>query len=169
MANKTIYVSNKDENVYKEAQKIAGEALSSVISRALKEFVDRSKALKGEMRQISVGVGPENSTREQRFIGNQVGKWKGFSRDKAYWQTANIYETQKNYIVVHLTTVSKAEAVTDPKNWKNTTGAKKDIKNSELLIAKKVTEFSDKVAPELLTKVKDSLKKEEVKVDYLDL
>ena len=169
MANKTIYVSNKDENVYKEAQKIANEALSSVISRALREFVDRSKAIKGEMREISVNVGPKSSLREQRFIGNQIGKWKGFSKDKEYWQTAKIYETQKKNIAICLTTVCKAAAVTDPKNWKNSTDSKKDIENSELLIANKITELNEKLSPELLTKVKEALKKEEVKVDYLDI
>ena len=44
MPNKTIYVSQKDIPLFEEAQQLAGEALSTVISRALKEYVIRNKA-----------------------------------------------------------------------------------------------------------------------------
>lgn len=169
MGNKTIYVKHGDENVYKEAQKIAGEALSSVVSRALREFVDRSKALKGEMREISVNVGSTDSIREQRFIGNQIGKWKGFSKDKEQWQTAKIYETQKGNLVILLTTVCKAEVITNPKDWKKNTKALKDVQYSELLNAKKPKELKSKIPAELLQKAEDALKKEEKKVEYLDI
>lgn len=168
MGNKTIYVKGSDENVYKEAQRIAGEALSSVISRSLREFVDRSKAIKGEMREISVNVGTKDAIREQVFIGNQIGKWKGFSYDKEYWQTAKIYETQKGNVAVLLTTVCKAEVITNPRDFKKNV---ESLKNSraELITAKKPKELKDKIASELLQKVEDLLKKEENKVEYLDI
>ncbi len=169
MANKTIYVSDKDENVYKEAKEIAGEALSSVISKALREFVDRSKALKGEMREISVGVGSKDAIREQRFIGNQVGKWRGFSRDKEYWQQAKIYETQKGSVAIHLTTVCKANLITNPKDWKKKGEYLQDVSSAELLVAKKPKDLKDKISDDLLKKAEDALKKEEKKIEYLDI
>ncbi|MDO8507197.1 MAG: EXLDI protein [bacterium] len=169
MGNKTIYVKGSDENVYKEAQKIAGEALSSVISKALREFVDRSKALKGEMREISVNVGSKDAMREQKFIGNQIGKWRGFSKDKEYWQTAKVYETQKGNIAILLTTVCKASLMTNPRDWKKNHEYYKDVANSELLTAKKPKEFKDKIPEDLLKKIEDLLKKEENKVEYLDI
>ncbi len=168
MANKTIYVKGSDENVYKEAQKIAGEALSSVVSRALREFVDRSKALKGEMREIAVNVGPKDKMREQRFVGNQIGKWKGFSRDKEFWQTAKIYETQKGNVVILLTTVCKANFAANPGELKKNPEALKDT-STELLTAKKPKELKDKISDDLLKKAEDALKKEEKKVEYLDI
>lgn len=169
MANKTIYVSNKDENVYKEAQRIAGDALSSVITRSLKEFVDRSKAIKGEMREISVKVGSKDNTREQRFIGNQVGKWKGFSKDKEYWQTAKIFETQKGNVVILLTTVCKSSRLTNPKDWKGKAEHDDDVNYAELLVAKNPKDLEDKIPEELIKKAEDLLKKEEKKVEYLDI
>ncbi len=169
MANKTIYVSNKDENVYKEAQRLAGEALSSVVTRSLKEFVDRSKALKGEMREISVNVGPEKAMREQIFIGNQIGKWKGFSKDKEYWQTAKIYETQKGNIAVLLTTVCKSSLLTSPKDWKEKAEHYTEVKSAELLSGKKPKDLSEKLPDDFIKKLENLLKKEEKKIDYLDI
>lgn len=168
MGNKTIYVKSSDENVYKEAQRIAGEAMSSVISRALREFVDRSRAIKGEMREITVKVGKKGAEKEQAFIGNQVGKWKGFSRDKEYWQTAKIYETQKGNVVILLTTVCKANLINNPKELKKNPDALKDAHN-EILTAKKVKELKTKISDDLYQKADDSLKKEEKKVDFLDI
>lgn len=169
MGNKTIYVKGSDENVYKEAQKIAGEALSAVVSKALREFVDRSKALKGEMREISVIVGKTGSEREQRFIGNQVGKWKGFSKDKEYWQTAKIFETQKGSVAIHLTTVCKADLIANPSEWKKNAKEVKEMKNAELLVGKKPKDLKDKISADLLKKAEEAFKKEEKKVDYLDI
>ena len=169
MGNKTIYVKGSDENVYKEAQKIAGDALSSVISRALREFVDRSRAIKGEMREISVKVGSKDAMREQVFIGNQIGKWQGFSKDKEFWQTAKIYETQKGNIAVLLTTVCKASLMTNPRDWKKNHEYYKDVSNIELLTVKKPKELKDIIPEDLLKKIEDLLKKEEKKVEYLDI
>ena len=169
MANKTIYVSDKDENVYKEAKEIAGEALSSVVSRALREFVDRSKALKGEMREISVGVGSKDAMREQRFVGNQVGKWKGFSRDKEYWQQAKIYETQKGSVAILLTTVCKADIMANKDEWKKNAKEIMDAKSTELLVGKKPKDLKEKISDDLIRKAETVLKKEEKKVEYLDI
>ena len=77
MPNKTIYVSQEDEPLFEEARQIAGESLSAVIVLALREFVSRQKEKEKSMKEITVLVGPKESSREQRFIGMQVGKWKG--------------------------------------------------------------------------------------------
>src|SRR5487761_902263 len=95
MGNKTIYVSDKDESLFNRAKEIAGEALSSVIARALREYVSRHEEKEKGMKEISVKIGQSNSQREQRFIGQEVGKWSGFSDDKVWLMDAKIYRTQK--------------------------------------------------------------------------
>src|ERR1700761_2366593 len=95
MSNKTIYVSDKDEPLFERAKELAGEALSSVIARALREFVARHEEKGKGMKEITVKVGQHDSQREQRFIGQEVGKWSGFSDDNEWWMDAKIYITQK--------------------------------------------------------------------------
>ncbi len=68
MPNKTIYVSQDDEPLFEEARQLAGESLSAVIVRALRDFVIRQQEKEKSMKEITVLVGPKESTREQRFI-----------------------------------------------------------------------------------------------------
>src|SRR5271155_2711155 len=118
MGNKTIYVSEKDESLFEHAKEIAGEALSSVIARALREYVSRHDEKEKGMKEISVKVGMDNSQREQRFIGQEVGKWSGFSDDKVWLMDAKIYRTQKGKWAILLHHSTKATLLTNPKAWK---------------------------------------------------
>ena len=39
MANKTIYIADEDLAVFQKAQEIAGESISKVIAKALRQYV----------------------------------------------------------------------------------------------------------------------------------
>ncbi|HTS44537.1 MAG TPA: EXLDI protein, partial [Puia sp.] len=112
MPNKTIYVSEKDELLFDQAKELAGEALSSVIVRALREFVSRHLNKKKGVKEVTLKVGVDGAQREQRFIGSLIGEWNGFSDDKEWYMKGSIYRTQKDNWAVFLETVSKASLFT---------------------------------------------------------
>lgn len=169
MPNKTIYVSEEDISLFEEAKNIAGEGLSSVISKALKEFVSRSKKRQDGVREISVMVGPKSSEREQRFLGKEVGKWTGFDNGKEWYLSAKIYITQKNNWAVYLTTICRASLLTDKKSWKENGEYLINPKKSELLVAKTFNDLQTKVPQDLYTTVESIAEKETNPVEYLDI
>jgi EXLDI family protein len=169
MANKTIYVSQKDEAVFEEAQQIAGEALSAVIARALREFVARSKERETRMSQIKIKVGPRGSEREQRFIGSKVGNWKGFSDDKEWFQVAHVFHTQKDNWAVLLTTVCPAARLTDKKAWRKSAASIESFVSSELIVAPKPEELSGRVSADLVKVVQSLAAREANAVEVLDI
>src|SRR5579864_5631113 len=118
MGNKTIYVSESDEPLFNRAKEIAGEALSSVIARALREYVSRHEEKAKGMKEITVRIGQHNSQREQRFVGQEIGKWSGFSDDKAWLMDAKIYQTQKGNWAILLRHSAKATLLTNPDEWR---------------------------------------------------
>ena len=169
MPNKTIYVSQKDEELFEEAQNIAGATLSSVIARALREFIVQSKTRRDGMKEIHINVGIRGSEREQRFIGAQINKWQGLNDDKSLFQEAKIYITNKRNLAVLLTTISKASLLTNPNEWKRSGAYLENSRVSELFVAEKADQFEGKIPTELLKVVKDSSDKEEKTVEYLDI
>jgi len=169
MPNKTIYVSGKDEELFNEAQKIAGSALSSVISKALSEYVTRHKEQKKGMKEVSITIGTKDALREQRFIGAEVSKWQGFSDDKEWWQEAKIYKTQKGNWAVLLTTVSKASLLIDRKTWKKSGDYLIDQRRSELFISDKPEALTGKVPQEVVSKIEAIKDKSDGEVEYLDI
>jgi EXLDI family protein len=169
MPNKTIYVSQKDEKLFEEAQQLAGEALSSVIARALKEFVSHSKLRADGMKEISIKVGIKGSEREQRFIGSQIGKWQGLSDDRTLFQTAKIFMTNKKNLAILLTTISKASLLTNPDKWKKSGDYLENSNYSELFVAEKSEQVKDKIPVDLYKVVKDLSDKEAKPVEYLDI
>jgi EXLDI family protein len=169
MPNKTIYVSDKDLSLFDRAQEIAGEALSSVIALALREYVSRNEAKGKGMREIAVKVGQASSQREQRFIGQELGKWSGFSDDKVWLQEAKIYRTQKGNWAVYFKTNSKATLLTNPQEWKLSGDYLIDSQQCELIVAEELAELEKKLPKALYTVIKDLAKKEENPVEYLDI
>lgn len=169
MPNKTIYVSQKDEELFEEAQNIAGVTLSSVIARALREFIVQTKSRRDGMKEIRINVGIKGSEREQRFIGSQINKWQGLNDDKTLFQEAKIYITNKRNLAILLTTVSKASLLTNPNEWKKSGAYLENNHISELLVAEKADQLEGKIPTELLKVVKDSSEKEEKTVEYLDI
>lgn len=169
MPNKTIYVSEQDAPLFDEAKDLAGEALSSVIVRALKEFVSRHKEKAKGMKDVKLMVGKYNAEREVHFIGAVMGEWKGFSDDKEWWMAATIYQTQKSNFAVYLTTVAKATLLTNRKAWKESGDYLLDPRDSELIIGSTLQEFDDRLPSELYQALKHLLEKNENPVEYLDI
>jgi EXLDI family protein len=169
MPNKTIYVSDKDVLLFEQAKEIAGEALSSVIVRALKEFVSRNQELKKGMKEVSLKVGINGIEREQRFIGSWVGEWRGFSDDKVWYMKAVIYRTQKENWAVLLETICKASLLTDKKGWKESGDYLINAKKSVLLIAKTPQELRETLPEELYHALQDHAVKTENPIEYLDI
>jgi len=169
MRNKTIYVSENDEPLFEEAKQIAGEALSSVIARALREFVSRNKEKSKGMKEISVQIGSHGSEREQRFTGAEVGKWTGFSTDKQWWMSAKIYRTQKNNWAVYLVTLTKASLLTDKNSWKKSGEYLENSHRAELLVAEDPKEFEKKLPETLYQMLSELAQRDEKPIEYLDI
>jgi len=169
MPNKTIYVSEKDESLFEEAKNIAGEALSSVIVRALTEFIARNKNKQKGMKEIALKIGIKGAESEKRFIGSQVGEWTGFSNDKEWYLKASIYSTQKENWVVYLETVCKASLLTNKKAWKENGDYLLDPKESQIFICKTPEELEKKIPSDLYKKLQSLSKMYENPVEYLDI
>ncbi len=169
MANKTIYVSTKDEKIYEEAQAIAGEALSSVIARALREFVATSKEKKDGMKEMSIKVGTTGSEREQRFVGTQLGKWEGLSDDKSLLQSAKVYLTSKGNVAILLSTNSKATLLTNPKAWHKNAEYLDVMPASELFVAEKPEQLKGQIPMNLIKVAQELQAKENTNVEYLNI
>ena len=169
MGNKTIYVSEKDESLFEKAKETAGEALSSVIARALREYVARSEKKAKGMEEIAIHVGVQASQREQRFVGKKIGKWAGMSDDKVWWMEAKIFQTQKGKLAIHLSTVAKATLFTNPKEWKQSGDYLIDVHRSELLVGDEPKEFEKQIPHELYKTLTDIVTKETNPVEYLDI
>lgn len=169
MPNKTIYVSEKDASLFEKAKEIAGEALSSVIVRALSEYVARHQNKEKGMKDVSVKVGVYGAERELRFIGSRIGEWNGFSDDKVWFMKAVIYKTQKENWAIFLETVCKASLLTNKKEWKESGDYLINPKKSELIIGKNPEELQSKLPKELYISFMEHAKHEENPIEYLDI
>lgn len=169
MPNKTIYVSEKDASLFEKAKQIAGEALSSVIVRALSEYIARHQNRSKGMKDVSVKVGIAGVEREQRFIGSRFGEWNGFSNDKVWFMKGVIYKTQKENWAVLLETICKASLLTNKKEWKESGDYLINPNKSELVIGKSPEELKGKLPTELYLSVLEHTKHEENPVEYLDI
>lgn len=169
MPNKTIYVSENDSALFKDAKTLAGGALSSVIVRALREYVSMHQKMAHGMKEISVKVGSHNAQREQRFIGEEVGKWSGLSDDKVWLMNAKIYQTQKGNWAILLQTSSKSTLLTNPNEWEKNAEYLEDEAKTELIVKKNLDGLKEKLPTSLYATIEDISKKYEVPVEYLDI
>ena len=169
MGNKTIYVSEKDESLFEQAKEIAGEALSSVIARALREYVSRHEEKSKVMKEITVKIGQPNSEREQRFIGQEVGKWSGFSNDKEWLLYAKIYRTQKGNWAILLRQSTKATLLTNPDAWTKNGDYLEHAKGAELLVGQTPEHLKEKLPHSLYTTLLDTAKKFDIPIEFLDI
>ena len=80
MPNRTIYVSEEDQPLYKRAQELAGGNLSAAISGALKRYVDVEDAKSAGFDEVIVKVGL-GAGRKVRFNAVLLGEW--FDTDHA--------------------------------------------------------------------------------------
>lgn len=169
MPNKTIYVSETDASLFEEAKNIAGEALSSVIVRALREYVTRNSQKAKGMKEIALQVGMDQYEREQRFVGAEVGEWKGFSDDKEWYMRSIIYRSQKGNWVVYLVTICKGSLLTNKKLWKASGDYLIDSKSAELIVGKTPEEIQKKLPSTLFTALKEIANRDEKPIEYLDI
>ncbi len=169
MGNKTIYVSEKDESLFNRAKEIAGEALSSVISRALREYVARHEEKSKGMKEISVKVGNLNSQREQRFVGQEIGKWSGLSDDKVWLMDAKIYRTQKTNWAILLRQSAKATLLTNPKYWSKNAEYLENTNGTELIVGESLDTLEKKLPKVLVSTLQDLATRFENPVEYLDI
>jgi EXLDI family protein len=169
MPNKTIYVSEKDASLFEKAKEIAGEALSSVIVRALNEYIARHQNKEKGMKEVSIKVGVDGAEREQRFIGSRIGEWSGFSDDKIWFLKAVIFKTQKENWAVLLETICKASMFTNKKEWKKSGEYLINPKKSELVIGKTPEELQNKLPNELYISLIQHAKHDENPIEYLDI
>ncbi len=169
MPNKTIYVSEKDASLFEQAKDIAGEALSSVIVRALSEFVARNIDKTKGMKEVTLQVGLGEAKREQRFVGSWVGEWSGFSDDKQWWLNATIYRTQKDNWAVYLVTVCKASLLTDRKAWKESGDYLINSDKAELFVSGDKEELMIELPEVLAVTLENFIEKYTTPVEYLDI
>jgi EXLDI family protein len=169
MPNKTIYVSQEDEPLFDEARQIAGESLSAVIVRALREFVIRQDEKEKSMKEITVMVGPKDGSREQRFIGTYIGKWQGFNEDKTWMLEAQVYLTHKNNWAVLVKQVIKANLLTNPVEWIKGGAFLVDPTRSDLYISETPTGFEGKLPSDLVAAILEMEKKAVTPSEFLDI
>jgi len=169
MPTKTIYVSDQDAPVFEEARTVAGETLSSIIVRALREFLARERQKEKNVKEISVYTGSRGSEQEQRFYGTKLGDWRGFSDDKEWWMQAQVYSTQKGNWAVLLTQVCKASLLTDSERWQESGDYLLDTRRSDLLVASKPGELEGKVPANLFRLVEELAGRHEQPVKMLDI
>ena len=166
MPNKTIYVSQSDLPTFDEAQQLAGEALSAVIARALREYVARHQERGKDMREVTVQVGQHHATREQRFVAAELGKWKGLSEDKAWWLEAVVYCTRKGNWAVYLDYKGYSglnRAVVKPEHFFT------DARHSELVVGASIEELAGKLPEGLTGYLRTLAARQEGPVEYLDI
>lgn len=98
MPNKTIYVSDNDQELFARAQELAGGSLSQAITTALKRFVEfeegKLEGFEEIVVQVGVGVG-----RKVRFSGQLLVEWMDTT---AYTvETYRVYRSRTGKFVVH--------------------------------------------------------------------
>lgn len=169
MGNKTIYVSEKDEKLFDRAKDIAGEALSSVITKALREYVSRHEEKAHGMKEISVKVGQLTSQREQRFIGQEVGKWSGLSDDKSWLMDAKIYRTQKGNWAILLRQSAKATLLTNPKQWSKNAEYLEQTNGTELIVSENLEQIKNNLPKAIFSTLEDMATRFETPIEYLDI
>lgn len=169
MPTKTIYVSEHDVPVFEEARTVAGETLSSIIVRALREFLVRHQQLESGYKEISVRTGSRGGEQEQRFYGAKIGDWRGFSDDHEWWMQAQVYRTQKGNWAVLLTQVCKASLLTDKKRWQESGDYLLDSRRSDLLVASTPAGLEGIVPSDLHRFLTDLASHADQPVTYLDI
>ncbi|HWY79423.1 MAG TPA: EXLDI protein [Candidatus Sulfotelmatobacter sp.] len=169
MSNKTIYVSEKDEPLFDRAKEIAGEALSSVIARALGEYVSRHEKKERDMKEITIKVGKHTSQRKLRFIGHEVGKWSGFSDDKVWLMSAKIYQTQKGKWAILIQAATKATLLTNPIAWKKNADYLENTNGAEFIVGDNFNQLKNKLPKSLYVTLQEIAKQYESPIEYLDI
>jgi EXLDI family protein len=92
--NRTIYVSNEDEPVFKRAQELAGDNLSAAISSALKRYIEVEDARKAGFEEVVLKIG-FGAGRKVRFHAVLLGEW--FKSDGEKFIHYRVYRGPKKF------------------------------------------------------------------------
>jgi EXLDI family protein len=167
MPNKTIYVANEDQPVYDQAQQLAGDNLSSVIVRALREFISRSESQAKGLKEVVVQVGTKGLQQEKRFNGRLVIKWQG-AGDHNDWYTSRVFRTAKGQWAVELIKQPNLEVFRQRDFWR-TADYFEYTPDTQLLIFSTPDDAADKLPSALIKLMKQAQSKDEAPVEYLDI
>ena len=168
MPTKTIYVANDDQPIFERAQQLAGDNLSSVIVRALQEFVRRHENQTKGLKEVAVYVGTSGLKREQRFRGRLVFKWSGFDDEKTNWLNAKVYITAKHNWAIELRYQPHAKEWEDWRNWMKSY----DLDYTEctqLIVLASIAEADEKLPKALAKLVASAAQQAETPTEYLDI
>jgi EXLDI family protein len=168
MPNKTIYVSQDDQTVYDRAQQLAGDNLSSVLVRALKEFITRSEAQAKGLKEIVVQVGTKGLQQEKRFNGRLLIKWQGAGDEKNEWFTARVFKTAKNQWAVEITKQPNMDILRQRDFWR-TADYFDYTPDTKLVIFASLEEAEGKLPSALLKLMHQAQSRDEAPVEYLDI
>jgi EXLDI family protein len=122
MPNKTIYVADKDLELYNRAQELAGGNLSKAISTALKRYVEAEEGRLEGFEEITVRVGPGagHNRQRQRFTGVKLGEWVRSDNNKA--EIYRVYRARSGKFVIHAEKTPDYVHVTAETGWKKMLG-----------------------------------------------
>lgn len=172
MPNKTIYVSEGDQELFARAQQLAGGNLSSAISKALARWVDVQEGATGGYSEIVVKVGVGNK-RKVRFTAVLIGQLMDTTPSRvAQWR---VYQGRTGKYVVHVErspefTMLGADG--KPAGWKGHLGLgnvtyTETPAASTLEVVESLEELEGKVPPELYEMVARSAR--QPSVEELDI
>lgn len=167
MPNKTIYVSNEDQAVYERAQQLAGDNLSAVLVRTLREFIARSEAQDKGLKEITVQVGTKGLQQEKRFSGRLLIKWQG-AGDHNDWYTARVFKTAKGQWAVEITKQPNFEIFRQRDFWR-TADYFEYTADTQLMVFGSLAEAEGKLPSALLKLMHQAHNRDEAPVEYLDI
>jgi EXLDI family protein len=167
MPNKTIYVSNEDQSVYERAQQLAGDNLSAVLVRALKEFITRNEAQAKGLKEVVVQVGTKGLQQEKRFNGRLLIKWQG-AGDHNDWYTARVFKTAKNQWAIELTKQPNLEVFRQRDFWR-TADYFAYTADTQLMVLATLEEAEGLLPSALLKLMRQAHNRDEAPVEYLDI
>ena len=99
MPNRTIYVSDDDQAVFKRAQELSGDNLSAAISNALKRYVALEEGRQAGFDEVVVKVGL-GAGRKVRFSGVLLGDWMETAGERfEHWR---VYQGPTGKFAIHV-------------------------------------------------------------------
>ncbi|SDE37232.1 EXLDI protein [Glycomyces harbinensis] len=158
MPNKTIYVADKDLDLYNRAQELAGGNLSKAISTALKRYVDAEEGRLEGYEEITVRVGPGTGSKRQRqrFTGVKLGEWIRSDNNTA--EICRVYRARSGKFVIHTEKTPDFVQVTAETGWRKFLGLGEQFYGSTtgestLEVVETLAELKAKIPPELYSMV----------------
>jgi len=162
--NRTIYVSEDDQPLYKRAQELAGGNLSSAITNALKRYLDVEDARTAGYEDVIVKVGIGGG-RKVRFTGVLLAEWIDTKGER--FEHYRVFRGPTGKFAVHVDRVEHFEMRDAQGNpltgWRAWTGIGMvsgggKPKEATLHIYATVEELRDNIPAELFEMVASSIK-----------